>query len=131
MPLRQPETSLGLYCDRGASHPRLPRSYQQEKQRDAEKAAKQAAEERTERACQLVAETKQQTLREFIEAGFSPESFEADWPVIRARLSAEKIAERRDRAAGPRVMCTTSCQVPAMRTSPRPHRVSQPSCSAL
>jgi hypothetical protein len=78
-------------------------AYQEEKQREAEEAAKRAAEKRAEHARQLEAEAKQGTLREYIEAGFSPESFEADWPAIRAALAAEKMAERRNRAASPRV----------------------------
>lgn len=77
-------------------------AYQEEKQREAQEAAKQAAVERTERARQLEASLKEQALRDYIEAGFSPESFEADWPAIRASLAAEKIAERRNRAASPR-----------------------------
>jgi hypothetical protein len=76
--------------------------YQEEQRREAEAIAKQAEAEFLERARQLEAETKQRALQEYIEAGFSPESFEDDWPQIRARLAADKIAARRNRAASPR-----------------------------
>jgi hypothetical protein len=78
-------------------------AYHQQKRTEAEDAAEQAAEECAEHARQLEAEAKQSALQEYIDAGFSPESFEADWPAIRARLAAEKIAERRNRAANPRL----------------------------
>jgi hypothetical protein len=51
----------------------------------------------------LEAQAKQRALQEYIAAGFSPESFETGRPSIRARLAAEKIAERRNRAANPHV----------------------------
>jgi hypothetical protein len=78
-------------------------AYQQQKRTEAEEAAEQAAQECAERARQLEAEAKRSALQEYIEAGFSPETFEADWPAIRARLAAEKITERRNRAASPRL----------------------------
>jgi hypothetical protein len=59
--------------------------------------------ERAESARQLEAEAKQRALQGYIYAAFSPESFETDWPAIRARLAAENIAQRRSRAASPRV----------------------------
>ena len=77
-------------------------------------AAEQTAHERTEHARQLEAQAKQRALREYIDAGFSPESFEADWPVIRARLAANKIAERRRLATSPR-SCIDGC-VPGGRS---------------
>jgi hypothetical protein len=77
-------------------------TYQQQKRREAEDAAEQAAQERAEHARQLEAEAKRSALQEYIDAGFSPESFEADWPAIRAQLAARVIAERRRRVASPR-----------------------------
>jgi len=63
-----------------------------------------AAEEgRTEEARQLEAQAKQRALQEYIAAGFSPESFETGRPSIRARLAAEKIAERRPCRQPPRL----------------------------
>ena len=75
--------------------------YQEKQRRDAEDISRQAEAAYLERARQLEAEAKQRALQEYIDAGFSPESFEADWPQIRARLAADKRAERRDRAASP------------------------------
>ena len=77
-------------------------AYRQEQQREAEDISRQAEAAYLERARQLEAEAKQRALQEYIDAGFSPESFEDAWPQIRARLAADKIAERRNRAASPR-----------------------------
>ena len=37
---------------------------------------------------------KEQARQEYVHAGFSPASFEADWPMIRSRLAAEEVAHR-------------------------------------
>ncbi|HET7270451.1 MAG TPA: hypothetical protein VFI90_05125 [Rubrobacter sp.] len=77
-------------------------AYQQQKRGEAEDAAEQVAEERAEQARQLEVQAKRGAFQEYIDAGFSPETFEADWPTIRARLAANKIAEHRRLAASPR-----------------------------
>jgi hypothetical protein len=39
-------------------------------------------------------ERKEQARQEYIRAGFSPDTFEEDWPAIRSRLASEEIARR-------------------------------------